>query len=35
MDYVAKEYGLSKKDLMDREVENPGVKIAMMETKVI
>lgn len=35
MDYVAKEYGIGKKDLMDREVENPGVKIAMMETKVI
>lgn len=35
MEYVAQEYGLSKLDLLNREVENPAVKIALAETKII
>ena len=35
MEYVAQEYGLTKLDLMNREVDNPAVKIALAETKII
>lgn len=35
MEYVAQEYGLTKLDLLNREVENPAVKIALAETKII
>lgn len=35
MEYVAQEYGLSKLDLLNREVDNPAVKISLAETKII
>lgn len=35
MEYVAQEYGLTKIDLLNREVQNPAVKIALAETKII
>lgn len=35
IEYVSKEYGLSKKEMLDKELENPAVKIAIMETKII
>ena len=35
MEYVASEYGLTKQDLMSREVDNPSVKISLAETKII
>jgi multiple RNA-binding domain-containing protein 1 len=35
MEYVAQEYGITKNDLLNREVENPAVKIAVAETKIL
>lgn len=35
LDYMADEYGITKKELLDKELDNPGVKIALIETKVI
>ena len=35
MEYVAHEYGLTKTDLLNREVDNPAVKISLAETKII
>lgn len=35
MEYVAQEYGISKLELLNKEVDNPAVKIALAETKII
>lgn len=35
MEYVAREYGMTKIDLLNREVDNPAVKISLAETKII
>lgn len=35
MEYVAHEYGVSKLELLNKEVDNPAVKIALAETKII